>query len=83
MNFEVNFAYGEDEPFATELRRFPAGYLYYGYALTRNLSPFANFIYRVRSDVLVSVEYKHLHTNTLNNNVDIANQVALSLGYTF
>jgi hypothetical protein len=37
----------------------------------------------VRSDVLVSVEYKHLHTNTLNNNVDIANQVALSLGYTF
>jgi len=83
VNFEVNFAYGEDEPFATELRRFPAGYLYYGYALTRNLSPFANFIYRVRSDVLVSVEYKHLHTNTLNNNVDIANQVALSLGYTF
>lgn len=82
-NFEVNFAYGEDEPFAGELRRFPDSYLYYGHALTRNLSPFANFIYRVRSDVLVSVEYKHLHTDTLNNNVDIANQVALSLGYTF
>jgi len=82
-NFEVNFAYGEDIPFASELKRFPASALYYGYSISRNQSPFVNFIYRVRSDVLASVEYKRLQTNPLNGNAYIANQVIMSLGYAF
>jgi hypothetical protein len=82
-NFEVNFAYGEDVPFAGELKRFPATALYYGYSISRNQSPFVNFIYRVRSDVLFSMEYKRLQTNPLNNNAYIANQVIMSLGYAF
>jgi len=82
-NFEVNFAYGEDVPFASQLKRFPASALYYGYSISRNQSPFVNFIYRMRSDVLASVEYKRLQTNPLNNNAYIANQVIMSLGYAF
>ena len=82
-NFEVNFAYGEDVPFASELKRFPASALYYGYSISRNQSPFVNFIYRVRSDVLASVEYKRLQTSPLNGNAYIANQVIMSLGYAF
>jgi hypothetical protein len=82
-NFEVNFAFGEDVPFAGELKRFPATALYYGYSISRNQSPFVNFIYRVRSDVLASVEYKRLQTNSLNSNAYIANQVIMSLGYAF
>jgi hypothetical protein len=82
-NFEVNFAYGEDVPFASELKRFPATALYYGYSISRNQSPFVNFIYRMRSDVLASVEYKRLQTNPLNGNAYIANQVIMSLGYAF
>jgi TolA-binding protein len=82
-NFEVNFAYGEDVPFASELKRFPASALYYGYSISRNQSPFVNFIYRMRSDVLASVEYKRLQTNPLNGNAYIANQVIMSLGYAF
>ena len=82
-NFEINFAYGEDQPFARELRLFPASALYYGYLLSRNESPFVNFIYRVRSDVLFSVEYKRLQTSPLNSYANIANQVVLSLGYAF
>jgi hypothetical protein len=82
-NFEVNFAYGEDVPFASELKRFPASALYYGYSISRNQSPFVNFIYRMRSDVLASVEYKRLQTNPLNGNAFIANQVIMSLGYAF
>src|SRR3984957_8640323 len=77
-NFEVNFAYGEDIPFAGELKRFPATALYYGYSISRNQSPFVNFIYRVRSDVLFSMEYKRLQTNSLNSNAYIANQVIMS-----
>ena len=82
-NFEVNFAYGEDQPFARELTLFPASALYYGYSISRNQSPFVNFIYRVRSDVLFSMEYKRLQTNPLNSNANIANQLILSLGYAF
>jgi hypothetical protein len=83
LNFEVNFAYGEDVPFAGELKRFPATALYYGYSISRNQSPFVNFIYRVRSDVLFSMEYKRLQTNPLNNNAYSANQLIMSLGYAF
>jgi outer membrane murein-binding lipoprotein Lpp len=82
-NFEVNFAYGQDQPFARELRTFPATALYYGYSISRNQSPFVNFIYRVRSDVLFSMEYKRLQTNPLNSNANIANRLVLSLGYAF
>jgi hypothetical protein len=82
-NFEINFAYGEDQPFARELKLFPASALYYGYSISRNQSPFVNFIYRVRSDVLFSVEYKRLQTNPLNNGASIANRLIVSLGYAF
>jgi hypothetical protein len=65
------------------LRAFPASGAFYGSLLSRNLSPFANFIYRVRSDVLVSVEYRRLQTYTLDSNANSANQITLSVGYLF
>jgi hypothetical protein len=82
-NFEVNFAYGQDNPFAGELRAFPASANYYGSSLSRNLSPFVNFIYRVRSDVVVSVEYRRLQTYTLDSGANNANQIGSSVGYIF
>jgi hypothetical protein len=82
-NFELNFAYGEDQPFASELRVFPASALYYGYSISRNQSPFVNFIYRVRSDVLFSVEYRRLQTTPVNGGANIANRLIVSLGYAF
>jgi peptidoglycan hydrolase CwlO-like protein len=82
-NFEVNFAVGQDDPFASELRRFPATAYYYGSELSRNLSPFVNFIYRVRSDVVFSIEYRRLQTYSLDRNPYNANQTGISLGYLF
>jgi hypothetical protein len=82
-NFEVNLAYGQDNPFASELRAFPASAQYYGSSLSRNFSPFVNFIYRMRSDVLFSLEYRRLQTYTLDSNANIANQTGVSLGYIF
>jgi hypothetical protein len=80
---EVNFAYGQDNPFANELRSSPASTYYYGYSISRNRSPFVNFIYHVRSDVLFSVEYRRLQTYTLDSYANSANQVGVSLGYMF
>lgn len=82
-NFEINLAYGQDDPFAGELRRFPATAYYYGSSLSRNLSPFVNFIYHVRSDVLFSVEYRRLQTYSLDHSPFNANQTGISLGYLF
>lgn len=80
---EVNVAYGQDNPFASELRANPASAYYYGSLLSRNRSPFVNFIYHARSDVLFSLEYRRLDTNPLDSNANVANQVGISLGYMF
>jgi hypothetical protein len=82
-NFEVNGALGEDSPFSSELRRFPSGQYTYGSLLSKNLSPFVNFIYQVRSDVAFSVEYRRLRTTVLDYESHAANLVNLSLGYIF
>ena len=81
--FEVNGALGDDNPFASELRRFPSSDSYYGVSLSKNLSPFVNFIYQVRSDVMFSVEYRHLKTYQIDDDPYGATQINVSLGYIF
>jgi hypothetical protein len=82
-NFEINGAFGQDNPFAGELRRFPGSPSYFGESLARNLTPFVNFIYQPRSDVLFSVEYRRLQTYTLDSGANTANHIAASVGYIF
>jgi hypothetical protein len=81
--FEINGAFGDDNPFASQLSRFPASQMFYGALLSKNVSPSVNFIYQPRSDVLFSVEYRYLHTFVLDNGSQSANHVSLSLGYLF
>jgi hypothetical protein len=82
-NFEMNFALGMDNPFAGELRNFPATEAFYGQLISRNFTPFVNFIYHARSNVLFSAEYRRLQTYNLDSNVETANQIGLSVGYIF
>jgi hypothetical protein len=82
-NFEINGAFGSDNPFAGELRNTNTYTLYPGGAYTRNLSPLANFIYQIRSDILFSTEYRYLRSTVLDSGSIGANQVNLSLGYIF
>jgi hypothetical protein len=81
--FEINGAFGQDNPFANELRMFPATPSFYGALLSKNSSPFVNFIYQARSDVLFSAEYRRLQTTYLDYNSYSANHVSLSVGYIF
>ncbi len=81
--FELNFAFGDDNPFASELREYPASSYYYGPLHSRNLTGFVNFIYHVRSNVVFSVEYRRLQTYNLDSDIDTANQIGLSVGYIF
>src|ERR1700757_1840520 len=82
-NFEINGAFGQDNPFAGDLRRFPGSPSYFGESLARNLTPFVNFIYQPRSDVLFSVEYRRLQTYVFDSSANTANHVAASVGYIF
>ena len=81
-NFEIYGAIGLDNPFASELRSYNSNpYLRGSY--TRNLSPLVNFIYQVRSDILISTEYRHLQTAVLDSGSNKVNLFNLSLGYIF
>jgi hypothetical protein len=81
--FEINGGFGQDNPFASDLRRYGPNGSYYGPLLSRNQSPFANFIYRLRSDVMFSVEYRHLKTNILDAGSQKLNHANAALAYTF
>jgi hypothetical protein len=81
-NFEINAALGLDNPFASEIRQYQANSVY-PESYSRNLTPLVNFIYQVRSDVLFSLEYRHMQTSVLDSGSNSANHINLSLGYIF
>lgn len=83
-NFEINGAFGQDNPFASQLRKFESTThgIYDGELLARNRSAFVNFIYHPKSDMLISVEYLRLRTFSLDDSYS-ANHINLGLGYIF
>ncbi len=80
---EFNGAFGQDNPFASQLRLFPSTGGYFDSPLARNRSGFVNFIYQVRSDFLFSLEYRRLSTFEIGGDSYQANHINLSLGYVF
>jgi hypothetical protein len=81
--FEINGAFGDDNPFAANLREFSANPIYLNALLSKNLTSLVNFIYRPRSNLIFSLEYKHLKTFTLDGNFNSANNINLIVGYIF
>ena len=56
---EFNGAFGLDNPFASDLKRIPQQLEFDEFA-TRDRTGFVNFVYRPRSDLLLSLEYRRL-----------------------
>jgi hypothetical protein len=81
--FEVNGAFGHDNPLGNQVARFASFPAYYDALFARNQSWFMNFVYQPRSNVLVSVEFRRLRTFGSDGGADTANHVNLSLGYLF
>jgi len=80
---EWNGALGLDNPFASDLRPFNGNPSYLGSLFSKNLTPMANIIYRPRSDLVISFEYRYMKTYVLDSNAPTANHINLSLGYIF
>lgn len=80
---EFNSAFGEDVPFSRDLNRFPNGLSYANSSLWRNQSGFINAIYRARSNLLFSAEYRRLWTSDTDSTKQTADHVNLSVGMLF
>jgi regulator of replication initiation timing len=80
---QFNCAFGQDNPFASNLRNFGGNGGYYGVLFSRNRSALVNFIYQPRSDFVFSLEYRRLNSFILDSKPNLANLVNFSVGYTF
>lgn len=80
---EFNGAFGMDNPYASDLRYFPYAYSYGQPILARNKVGFANVIYRPRSDLLFSAEYRRIVTDSITDQNWAAGHLNLSVGVLF
>jgi hypothetical protein len=81
---EFNGAFGQDNPFATQLREFGRSQMYYYTTpLSKNQSAMANFLYQPKSDIVFSLEYRRLKTYALDSGANGANIITMSAGYLF
>jgi hypothetical protein len=83
VKWEFNAAFGMDNPYASDLEYFPYAQAYGNPALARNKGSFGNVIYRPRSDLLFSAEYRRLTTYTINDGGSGAGQLNLMMGVLF
>ncbi len=79
---EFNGAFGADNPFAADVLAYSSPVGFYPWPLIANRSSMANFIYRPRSDLLLSGEYRHLRTSQLGTFYG-ADQVNFMMGVLF
>lgn len=80
---EFNGAFGQDSPYTADIRAFPNPFAYGDPSLTKNQGTLVNVIYRPRSDLLFSAEYRHLKTFSIYNEPYNADHVNLVMGVLF
>ena len=83
---EFNGDFGQDSPFASDIRYFGNQAYSYTYApayYTANRGAFGNVIYRPRSDLIFAAEYRRLRTFTIYDSSYQAGQVNMSMGVLF
>jgi hypothetical protein len=80
---QINGGYGLDNPFSTEIRRFASRQNLLNPELGRNSGEMTNVIYRPRSDLLFSVEYRHLMSSRLTNVRASTENIGMGIGLLF
>ncbi|MBZ5571679.1 MAG: hypothetical protein LAO09_07360 [Acidobacteriia bacterium] len=80
---EFNAAFGLDNPTSSEVRAAAASEQYVGPLRVQNRGGLVNFVYRPRSNLLFSTEYRHLQTFQLYGIDNTAEQVNMMMGILF
>jgi hypothetical protein len=80
---EFNGAFGEDFPSYDDLRQFSQNLSYFTGGLGRNESAFLNSIYHVRSNLLLSLEYRRIWSSATLPSLATTNHVNLGAAFLF
>jgi len=80
---EANGAFGLDNPMADDLRAFSAPQSYLDPTLAQNRAALVNFVYRPRSNLLFSSEFRHMRTSRIDGGSQTADQLNLMMGVLF
>ena len=81
---EINGVLAEDDAFASHIRGFSTDADNFGTPiLGRNRGSLFNLVYRPRSDLLLSAEFRRLHTFPVYDSARVTNQVNLAMGILF
>jgi len=80
---EINAVYGEDNPFAGDIRGFATDANNYSTILGRNRSVLGNLVYRPKSDLVLAAELRRLRSFPVYSSSSATSQVNLSMGILF
>jgi hypothetical protein len=80
---ELNGVFAEDNAFARDVRGFATDANNFGPILGRNRGGLGNLVYRPRSDLLLSAEFRRLHTFPVYDSSRVTNQINLAMGILF
>jgi hypothetical protein len=80
---ELNGVFAEDNAFAGDVRGFATDANNFGPILGRNRGQLGNLVYRPRSDLLLSAEFRRLHTFPVYDSASVTNQINLAMGILF
>jgi hypothetical protein len=80
---ELNGVFAEDDAFASDVRGFAVDANNFVTILGRNRGALGNLVYRPRSDLLLSAEFRRLHSFPVYSSGVVTNQVNLAMGILF
>lgn len=80
---ELNGVIAQDDAFASDVRGFATDANNFGPILGRNRGALGNVVFRPRSDLLLSAEFRRLHTFPIYDSSSATNQVNLAVGILF
>jgi hypothetical protein len=80
---ELNGVFAEDDAFASDIRGFAVDANNFTTILGRNRGALGNVVYRPRSDLLLSAEFRRLHSLPVYSNAAVTNQINLAMGILF
>ena len=80
---ELNGVFAEDNAFAGDIRGFAIDMNNFGTILGRNRGAARQLVYRPRSDLLLSAEFRRLHSFPIYDSASVTNQINLAMGILF
>ncbi len=80
---DLNGVFAEDNAYASDVRGFATDQNNYSTIIGRNRGMLGNLVYRPRSDLLFSAEFRRLRSFPVYSNSSMTNQVNLAMGILF